>query len=195
MDSPAWQQHVSSMNLDEAACEVPRSVDNHTAIFWRLPSKTGTAGSALNHAINVVNSTLEMKAPMSFKLGYTHNPSWRWDNDLYGYKHDMAYKFQAMLVLCISTEPHSAAMMEAALISYFKSSSANLGYHSANPTPLMNQHPSCNVPFSGTPGCQNVKAGGDNVKMDTMASVPLHMVYLVYRSFKERPSNARGKRS
>ncbi|CAE7402485.1 unnamed protein product [Symbiodinium pilosum] len=169
MDAPVWEQHVSSINLDEAALEVLRSVDGHTSIFWRLPSKTGTAGSALNHAINVVKSTLEAKAPMSFKLGYTHNPSWRWDNTLYGYKHDLAYKFQAMLVLCISEEPHSAAMMEAALISYFK----------------------------GTPGCQNVRAGGDNVKTDPMASVPLHMVYWVYRSFKGRPdpSFARGKRS
>ena len=132
MDAPVWEQHVSSINLDEAALEVLRSVDGHTSIFWRLPSKTGTAGSALNHAINVVKSTLEAKAPMSFKLGYTHNPSWRWDNTLYGYKHDLAYKFQAMLVLCISEEPHSAAMMEAALISYFKGSSANLRHHPQN---------------------------------------------------------------
>ena len=132
MDAPVWEQHVSSINLDEAALEVLRSVDGHTSIFWRLPSKTGTAGSALNHAINVVKSTLEAKAPMSFKLGYTRNPSWRWDNTLYGYKHDLAYKFQAMLVLCISEEPHSAAMMEAALISYFKGSSAKLRHHPQN---------------------------------------------------------------
>ena len=133
MDAPAWQEHVSSINLDEESLQVLRSVDGHPSIFWRLPCKIGTAGSALNHAITVVNSTLEARAPMSFKLGYTHNPSWRWDNKLYGYRHDVAYKFQAMLVLAISEEPHSAAMMEAALISYFKSSSANLGSHYQNP--------------------------------------------------------------
>ena len=57
--------------------------------------------------------------PMIWKVGFTHNPAWRWANELYGYAKDIA-KWEHMEVLYLSTEPFSAAMLEAALIDKFQ---------------------------------------------------------------------------
>ena len=59
--------------------------------------------------------------PMIFKIGYSHNVTWRWSNTLYGYQFDRADKWTKMVILYESTEPFGPAMLEASLIDLYKS--------------------------------------------------------------------------
>lgn len=52
---------------------------------------------------------------MIFKVGFTHDPAWRWANSLYGYRKSRD-RWNSMLVVYLSPEPYSACMMEATLI-------------------------------------------------------------------------------
>ena len=86
------------------------------AIVFDLPKFFScTAGVALRHAVAVVDRLFQLHYPMTFKLGYTHSPSWRWSNPIYGYSMSIE-KWEQMVVLYSSFEPYGAAMLEAALI-------------------------------------------------------------------------------
>ena len=52
---------------------------------------------------------------MIYKFGFTHDPVWRWSNNLYGYKHARD-SWSQMVLLFVSKEAGAAGMMEAALI-------------------------------------------------------------------------------
>ena len=84
-------------------------------ISFRLPRKPSSAGAILQHAITVVDSCFAKYEPMIYKVGFTHDPAWRWSNTIYGYQHAKD-GWQAMTVLSASHEPYSPAMLEAALI-------------------------------------------------------------------------------
>ena len=58
--------------------------------------------------------------PMIFKIGYTHNPVWRWTNRLYGYVLDK-HKYTNMVVMYQSDECRGPAMLEACLIDIYRS--------------------------------------------------------------------------
>ena len=85
-------------------------------IDFNLPSKPGlSAGRVLKHARRVLQSIFAKHDPCIFKIGFTHSPSWRWSNSLYGYKQAVD-GWTNMMVLYISHEPFGPAMLEAALI-------------------------------------------------------------------------------
>lgn len=100
----------------------PTSVplDSLEFLDYRLPPTGVPAGKILQHAKSVVHSLLQKHAPMVFKLGYTHNPVWRWTNPLYGYRFD-CHRYTNMVILYESSEAAGPAMLEASLIDLFKS--------------------------------------------------------------------------
>lgn len=68
-----------------------------------------------------------MESPATFKIGYTHNPYWRWSNPLYGYTSALSReKFHRMIVVYVADQPHGPSMLEAALIRIFKRASSEI---------------------------------------------------------------------
>ena len=85
-------------------------------LSWVSDSPIGVpAGKVLQHAKRMVTALFAKHAPLIFKFGYTHNPRWRWENKLYGYKLDKAHKWSKLLVLYECTEVSGPAMLEAML--------------------------------------------------------------------------------
>lgn len=90
------------------------------SIAFKLPRcQNITAGQVLLHCINAIQNLFEKHEPLIFKVGYTHDPCWRWGNSLYGYCRAKE-KWSQMIVLWISDEPFGPAMLEASLIEMFK---------------------------------------------------------------------------
>ena len=84
-----------------------------------LPRPNLCAGRVLEHCVKTVERIYNKWDPVIFKIGWTHDPCWRWKNDLYGYCRAKE-KWSNMTILHISHEPYSTSMLEAALILYFK---------------------------------------------------------------------------
>ena len=84
-------------------------------ITFQVPKFGSTAGSVLKHSQCVLDSLFRKHDPCIFKFGWTHNPAWRWSNSFYGYDQSRDGWTQ-MVVLYVSDEPYSPAMLEAALI-------------------------------------------------------------------------------
>ena len=95
-------------------------------IRFNLCDLKATAGVILRHAIAVIQSLFQAEEPLIFKIGFTHNPIWRWTNDIYGYC-KARERWSAMIILHYSREPYTAAMLEAALIEKFQSNSVLIG--------------------------------------------------------------------
>ena len=74
----------------------------------KIPKVNLMAGRVLAHCIAVIETLFKMWDPMIFKLGYTHDPIWRWSNDLYGYCQSRE-KWSNMVILWISDEPFAPA--------------------------------------------------------------------------------------
>ena len=51
-----------------------------SSIHFALPKSNAVAGAVLAHAIKIVEKQFSQHDPMIFKLGFTHNPHWRWCN-------------------------------------------------------------------------------------------------------------------
>ena len=94
-------------------------------ITLNLPPLGALAGRVLQHASRALEKLFSKWEPMIWKVGYTHDPVWRWSNSLYGYAR-AADKWEAMEILYVSPEPCSPAMLEAALIDKFKGFLASL---------------------------------------------------------------------
>ena len=86
-----------------------------------LPPEGATAGKVLCHAKSAMMTLFAKHEPMIFKIGYSHNATWRWSNSIYGHKFDKMYKWSNMVILYESTEPFGPAMLEASLIDIFHS--------------------------------------------------------------------------
>ena len=171
-------------------------------ITFQLPVAKAPAGKVLAHATSTFEGFHPRHRPMIFKLGFTTNAAFRWTNSKYGYAKDRD-GWSGMVVVYLSNEPAGPAMLEAALIDKYAS------IWTEQITDFLFDFPSIFkwIPkkgprspgkwaIQGTPGCRNVRAGGDSVIMDQSASsVRMYMTYFVYRSFKvpppikERPNN------
>ena len=95
-------------------------------IDCRLPKKNALTGAILTHACTTVDSILREQGPAVYKIGYTHCPTFRMRNRLYGYVHDRHQKWQQMVVVYCSDEPVGPAFLEAALINKHKGTSSRL---------------------------------------------------------------------
>ena len=89
-------------------------------IQFKLPRVDALSGSVLKHCSEVFERLHHSENPMIFKIGFTHNPLWRWGNPMYGYNTSRD-KWSCMVVVYVSDECHSASMLEAALIDKYKS--------------------------------------------------------------------------
>ena len=116
-NTPPTQPHLQQMI---AECKALGCID------VKLCDLNALAGTVLRHSIDVMNGLIENKQPLIFKVGFTHNPIWRWSNDIYGYKKDKE-KWSNMIVFHYAREPFSPAMLESALIEKFKSILPRIG--------------------------------------------------------------------
>ena len=89
-------------------------------ISFNVPSPNAVAGRVMQHCVKEIDITIATKKPLIFKVGFTHNPVWRWSNTLYGYKHARD-RWAHMTVMYISEEHFGPAMLEAALIDKYSS--------------------------------------------------------------------------
>ena len=88
------------------------------SISYILPHEGALAGRILQHSVRQMEKLFRDKGPLIFKVGFTHDPVWRWSNTLYGYLHDPD-GWTDMLILFISHEPYGPGMLEASLIDKF----------------------------------------------------------------------------
>ena len=93
--------------------------DDTGFLEYKLPPENATAGKVLLHAKSIVNKLFAKHSPTIFKIGYSHNPVFRWNNELYGYKFSRD-KWNNMVVLFESPVVHGPAFLEACLIDAYK---------------------------------------------------------------------------
>lgn len=217
---PKWSQCLPPRVLEQASFQamIQQAQTLDCIAFRLLPKKDALAGSILKHCVSVAGCLIEKHRPLIFKIGVTHNAVWRWENVLYGY--GVARElWSSMVVMHISEEPYSVAMLEAALIDKFCRVLANqckathhgtgfavypnyiyrtkrLSKRSSNETankPFLHMAGMqlgslVHDAFQGEPGCKNVRAGGENIKLpDFLEGPSVYMCYFVYRSFKNKP--------
>lgn len=89
-------------------------------ICFQLPPIGALAGTVLQHCSSLLDRLLKSQKPVIFKVGITHNPLWRWGNQIYGYT-TAKEKWSNMVVMYVAAEPHSVGMLEAALIDKYQS--------------------------------------------------------------------------
>ena len=117
---PDWVSSVPvSLQSDLSFQTMALEAASIGCITFRLPRPNITAGRVLEHCVDTIQNLFAKHEPLIFKVGYTHNPCWRWTCDMYGYGHAKE-RWSQMIVLWVSTEPHGPAMLEAALIQMFK---------------------------------------------------------------------------
>ena len=98
--------------------------DGVGCIYLNLCRVNASAGAVLFHAIKVLTSLFKKEEPLIFKIGFTHDPVSRWTSPVYGYTLDLdRNKWTHMIVFYYSKEPFGPAMLEAALIEKFGSTS------------------------------------------------------------------------
>lgn len=109
----AYQTHIPTFTdiLDEC--------NGLGCISFQLPPVKAVAGIVLAHAITKIEGLFSKHSPMIFKIGFTHNPFWRWTNSIYGYASSRD-QWSNMVIVYVATEPYSPAMLEASLIEKFK---------------------------------------------------------------------------
>ena len=89
-------------------------------IAFRHAPEVLSAGKIFKHVIKTIEALFAKHSPMIFKIGWTHDPVWRWSNKLYGYQWARD-AWSNMVVLHVSGEPHGPAMLEASLIDKYGS--------------------------------------------------------------------------
>ena len=90
-------------------------IEEHERISLWLPTRATSAGLVLQRCLQVIDAIHETHSPLIYKVGFSHDVIHRWSNHRYGYMWEKD-KWQNMVVLFISKEPWSIAMLEAALI-------------------------------------------------------------------------------
>ena len=117
---PTWSQCLPRDMLNRASLQtVVEEAAAMGCIRFRLPFLNAVAGGVLRHAIKTLEELFDKHSPMIFKVGFSHDPVWRWANTLYGY-HLCRDNWSDMVVLFLSDEPFSVAMLEAALIEKYQ---------------------------------------------------------------------------
>ena len=89
-------------------------------ISFQLPAVQALAGSVVRHSSSVLENLFGKWSPLIFKIGFTHDPIWRWSNTKYGYRWEAA-KWDHMIIFYLANEPFGPSMLEAALIDKFRS--------------------------------------------------------------------------
>ena len=154
-DPYQWLQdlplHVRNMERlqSEVISDLDRTNFAGGAITFDLPSSSSLASAVLQHGELAIRS-LSSRHPALHKIGITRNPVARWEHSEYGYKFDPHVRWEKMTVIHAHADGHAIGLLEAALIRIFYE----------------------------TPGCRNVRLGGEGV--DDQAEGPF-FCYIVHR--------------
>ena len=133
VDDDSKNEQVMDLDMSDSTrasgmvCTSPSSTNSRDStvmtgcdyLEYHIPPTGVPAGKVLQHAKRVVTALFAKHEPLIFKFGYTHNPRWRWEGKLYGYKLDKAHKWSKMLVLYECAEASGPAMLEAMLIELY----------------------------------------------------------------------------
>lgn len=119
---PLYLKDDDLMHLSRTQ-EVFEKIEREPHMSYKLPKPGATAGRVLAHATTVFGALFESQTPMTFKFGITHCAWFRWYHRPYGYKYGIE-KFDRMMIIFASSNPHGPAFLEAALIQRFGSCSA-----------------------------------------------------------------------
>ena len=124
-----WKAIVA--HIDEKTWSLERAAGCFTQNFGGLavgiPKECCLTGAILRHAFACIERALSKHGPMVFKFGFTHDPHFRFRNAKFGYSHDPHQKWQAMVLVYVSSHATGPAFLEAALIERFKGTSNQLG--------------------------------------------------------------------
>ena len=116
----SWAQLLSDKVL---ACprtsQCFQAIESDPRLVYKLPRKSTLPGQVLRHVFGIIDSHLERHQPSIYKIGFTHNPSWRFYNQQYGYITNKD-GWEGMTVLYASDENISPAFVEAAAIQKYK---------------------------------------------------------------------------
>ena len=115
-------QHLKYLPRTE---EVFTKIQEDPYLSCKLPGPNDTAGAILQHAMTTFEHLRSRESPLIFKFVITHDASFRWHNPKYGYKRGID-RFQRMLVIYAAPDPIGPAFLEAALISHFSGSVADI---------------------------------------------------------------------
>lgn len=121
--SPMWEQRLEAhLDATPELKTMYQQWGTHCPgkVHFKLPRLGALSGSILRHSSEVMERICHAEYPLIFKIGFTHNPFWRWSNNKYGYAF-APEKWSNMIVLYVSSECHSVSMLEAALIDKYKS--------------------------------------------------------------------------
>ena len=126
---PGWFEKLPrELQRNGRLLEIAREAATMPCIAFDLPAPNLSAGRILEHCVKTIDRIYNKWSPIIFKIGWTHNPCFRWGNSLYGYVTERE-KWAQMCVLHISHEPFSTAMLEAVLWSNsFKASYLTLDF-------------------------------------------------------------------
>ena len=117
---PGWLEKLPlELQRNTRLLDIAMEASTMPCIEFELPPHNFSAGRILEHCVKTIDRMYTKWKPVIFKVGWTHNPCFRWGNSLYGYVNERE-KWTNMCVLHISHEPYSTAMLEAALIQHFK---------------------------------------------------------------------------
>lgn len=191
-----WKAIVA--HIDEKTWSLERAAGCFTKILedsqleFQLPKKCCLTGAILRRAFACIDRALSKHGPMVFKFGFTHDPHFRFRNAKFGYSHDPHQKWQAMVLVYVSSHATGPAFLEAALIERFKGTSNQLGaaFCLRCKTYIFSAFRfvarGCRILILGTPGCRNERDGGETV---TDRGGP-YFTYFVYQSFKSPPCSS-----
>ncbi len=98
-----------------------KAIEFHPCLAYNLPPRDAVAGVVIKHALGVVKKILEKNQPATIKIGFTHNPEYRWDHSTYGYNRSKD-RWEQLTVLYCASELMSPAFLEAALIALLQGS-------------------------------------------------------------------------
>lgn len=107
--------------LESSVLSLPRTpscfeaMDRDPRLDYSLPKKGALAGDVLKHVYKTLDCHLERWKPSIYKIGFTHDPCWRFYNKIYGYCRAVE-KWEGMKVVFMSDSCTAPAFVEAATI-------------------------------------------------------------------------------
>ena len=115
-----WALFSSSLASTPGLKDMLEEARSIGCIDFKLPPLHSTSGIVLKRAVGSMETLFAKHYPMIFKVGFCHDPVFRWCNSLYGY-HTAKEKWTTLCVLYVSDEPYSVSMLEAASIEKYGS--------------------------------------------------------------------------
>ena len=78
-----------------------------------------SSGDVLEHIKGVIDRVVIRLKPATFKIGFTHDPAFRWNNRTFGYIREVD-KWTGMMVVWAGSNATVGAYVEAAMILHYK---------------------------------------------------------------------------